>query len=47
VFLFDVGLNAELPSGYARAQLHYVGRVERFGPAIPNDALVLAVQGSF
>ncbi len=41
------GLNCEVVKGYARAQLQYVFKKERFGVERLNDVLALSVQGSF
>ncbi len=45
--IFSGGLNAWFVPDFARAQLHYVARRERFSTERQNDALVLALQGSF
>lgn len=45
--LVSGGLNMKLFKDYARAQLQYVFRKERFGIERPNDVLALSVQGAF
>lgn len=47
VIIVSGGLNCEVLKGYARAQLQYVWRKERFGVERLNDVLALSVQGSF
>lgn len=41
------GVNADVIEDALRAQLHYIRRVERHGPAVANDAVVLSVLGAF
>jgi hypothetical protein len=45
--LYSGGINASIVDSYVRAQLHYVGRRERFTAQRQNDVLVLALQGAF
>jgi hypothetical protein len=45
-WLMSLGVNSQLMS-YARAQLHYIRRVERHGAALSNDQLVLSLMGAF
>jgi hypothetical protein len=47
VWLIAGGVNSMVIDPYLRAQLHYIRRIERHGPARANDALVLSVMGSF
>lgn len=44
--LFSVGVNARLHP-YSRVQLHYLSRRERNGDQLPNDAVVMNLQGEF
>jgi hypothetical protein len=46
-FIFDGGVNYNLIKNHARAQLHYIGRSELKGPSRDNDAVVIALQGTF
>lgn len=45
--IFSGGVNVSFFDDYARAQLHYVARQERFGLPRDNDGLVLSMQGTF
>jgi hypothetical protein len=47
VLLIDGGVNVQLIDSYARAQLHYLARIERYGASRDNDALVLSMSGAF
>jgi hypothetical protein len=41
------GVNVEIIPEHVRAQLEYIGRYERAGPQIDNDAVLLQLQGAF
>jgi hypothetical protein len=41
------GVNSQLIDRFVRAQLHYIRRVERYGRALGNNAIVLSVMGVF
>jgi hypothetical protein len=46
-WLASIGVNSEVLDPYLRAQLHYISRIERHGPARANESIVLSVTGSF
>jgi hypothetical protein len=45
--LIAAGVNADLIRDFARVQLHYLARRERFGAARANDGVYASLQGSF
>jgi len=45
--LIGGGVNVQVLDPYARVQLHYLARRERYGEERDNDSLVLVMQGTF